>query len=113
MPVFIIAQPLAEAAVHDVVLYDVRSPKIWGIAPSPAQMGSGVEILDRFKTGFRLCLMIAVEAGDDFEEWRETLIGSGDADPQGGRNWQSRGTLRCEPPPEGCRAMILLWSLLG
>ncbi len=82
MPVFIIAQPLAEAAVHDVVLYDVEIPENLAHRALPGQMGSGVEILDRFKTGFRLCLMIAVEASNDFEEWRETLIGSGDAGPR-------------------------------
>jgi chorismate mutase len=80
MPVFIIAQPLAEAAVHDVVLYDVTIPKgedrlLRGLhAPR-------LEILDRFKTGPDLCLMIATEAGAGLDEWRETLIRSGAAEP--------------------------------
>jgi chorismate mutase len=82
MPVFIIAHPLAEAAVHDVVLYDVEIPDYGGRRTLPTHMESGLEILDRFKAGSTLCLMIAAEAGTGLDEWRETLIRSGAAEPR-------------------------------
>ncbi|MFZ0495856.1 MAG: hypothetical protein WAM10_09550, partial [Methylocella sp.] len=71
MPVFVIAQPLAEAAARDVVLYDVT------IAPgtsdfAPGFGARGLEILGRFKDGSGLSLMIATEAGLD--DLRETLV---------------------------------------
>ncbi|HUB64416.1 MAG TPA: chorismate mutase [Methylocella sp.] len=78
MPVFVIAQPLAEAAVRDVVLYDVTIPNgVESLAPSP-----GTHILSRFKSGSGLCLMIATEGGAAIEEWRETFVRSGAAEPQ-------------------------------
>jgi chorismate mutase len=81
MPVFIIAQPLAEAAVHDVVLYDVTIPNV-GDNLVPGTRAPQLEILDRFKTGAGLCLMIATKAGAGLDEWRETLIRSGAAEPR-------------------------------
>ena len=82
MPVFIIAQPLAEAAVRDVVLYDVEIPDNLGYRAHPGPLGSGVEILDHFKAESGLSLMIAAEAGNGLAEWRETLIRAGAAEPR-------------------------------
>lgn len=80
MPVFVIAQPLAEAAVHDVILYDVNIPD-GGDRAVPRMRGSHLEILDRVKAGSSLCLIIAAEGGTGLDEWRETLIRSGAAEP--------------------------------
>ncbi|HZM07521.1 MAG TPA: chorismate mutase [Methylocella sp.] len=82
MPVFIIAQPLAEAAVHDVVLYDVEIPDNLEYRAHPGPLGPGVEILNRFKAESGLRLMIAAEAGNGLAEWRETLIRAGAAEPR-------------------------------
>ena len=63
MPVFVLAQPLAEAAVRDVVLYDVTIPA-WRETISPPSLAPpGCEILGRSKAGSDLCLMIATEGG--------------------------------------------------
>jgi chorismate mutase len=80
MPVFIIAQPLAEAAVHDVVLYDVTLPDgeeslVFG-HPAPQ-----LEILGRCKAGSNLCLLIAAKAATTLDEWRGSLIRSGATQP--------------------------------
>src|SRR6202045_2165295 len=71
MPVFVIAQPLAEAAARDVVLYDVT---IVGAGDHFARsLGPrGLEILGQFNDGPGLSLMIATEAGLD--DLRETLV---------------------------------------
>jgi chorismate mutase len=80
MPVFVIAQPLAEATVRDVVLYDVTIPEGGeGLFPDPH--AARVEIVERFKTGAGLCLMIAAEAGAGIKEWQDALIRSGAAEP--------------------------------
>jgi len=79
-PVFIIAQPLAEAAVRDVVLYDVTIPN-GGDSLLPNPHAPQMEILDSFKTTAGLCLMIATDAGAGLDEWRETLTRSGAAEP--------------------------------
>ncbi len=76
MPVFVIAQPLAEAAARDVVLYDVT---IVGAGDhfALASGARGLEILGQFKDGSGLSLMIATEAGLD--DLRETLFRAGSA----------------------------------
>jgi chorismate mutase len=81
MPVYVIAQPLAEAAVRDVALYDVTIPH-GGEGLVADTRVPRLEILEHFKTGAGLCLMIATEAGAGLNEWREALIRSGAADPQ-------------------------------
>jgi chorismate mutase len=64
MPVFVIAQPLAEAAARDIVLYDVTIAN--GTSDFAPGFGSrGLEILGQFKDGSGLSLMIATEAGLD------------------------------------------------
>ncbi|HUZ90471.1 MAG TPA: chorismate mutase [Methylocella sp.] len=80
-PVFIIAQPLAEAAVRDVVLYDVTIPN-WRNSFVPGSHASRLDILDSFKTSAGLSLMIATDAGAGLDEWRETLSRSGAAEPR-------------------------------
>src|SRR3984893_19302326 len=71
MPVFVIAQPLAEAAARDVVLYDVAIGH--GASDFAPGLGArGLEILAQFKDGSGLSLMIATEAGLD--DLRQTLV---------------------------------------
>jgi chorismate mutase len=76
MPVFVIAQPLAEAAARDVVLYDVT---IVGAGDhfALASGARGLEILGQFKDGSGLSLMIATAAGLD--DLRENLVRAGSA----------------------------------
>ncbi len=75
IPVFVIAQPLAEAAARDVILYGVT------IAHGASDFGTReLEILDQFKDGSGLSLMIATEAGLD--NLRETLVRAGAAGPR-------------------------------
>jgi hypothetical protein len=76
MPVFVIAQPLAEAAARDVVLYDVA---IVGAGDHFALASGtrGLEILGQFKDGSGLSLMIATAAGLD--DLRENLVRAGSA----------------------------------
>ncbi|MGH6852571.1 MAG: chorismate mutase [Methylocella sp.] len=76
MPVFVIAQPLAEAAARDAVLYAV---KIAGAGDhfALASGARGLEILSKFKDGSGLSLMIATAAGLD--DLRETLVRAGAA----------------------------------
>lgn len=77
MPVFIIGQPLAEAAVRDVVLYDVTIPEgEVGFMPGPRPH---IEILDWSKQGSALFLMVAAEADAAFDEWRKMVTSSGAA----------------------------------
>ena len=76
MPVFVIAQPLAEAAARDVVLHDVTIVGAWDHF-ALASGARGLEILGQFKDGSGLSLMIATEAGLD--DLRETLVRAGSA----------------------------------
>ncbi|MGH6799886.1 MAG: chorismate mutase [Methylocella sp.] len=79
MPVFVIAQPLAEAAARDAVLYDVTITQ--GAGDLAPEFGAcGFEILGRFKDGSGLSLMVATEAGLD--DLRETLVRAGAAGPR-------------------------------
>ncbi|MGH6829886.1 MAG: chorismate mutase [Methylocella sp.] len=76
MPVFVIAQPLAEAAARDVVLYDVTIAR--GTSDFAPRFGArGLEILSQFKDGSGHSLMIATEAGLD--DLRESLVRAGAA----------------------------------
>jgi len=78
MPVFVIAQPLAEAAARDVVLYDVAIAH--GASDFAPGFGArGLAILGQFKDGFGLSLMIATQAGLD--DLRETLVRAGAVEP--------------------------------
>src|ERR1700730_9368203 len=78
MPVFVIAQPLAEAAARDVVLYDVTIAH--GASDLARSLGPrGLEILGPFKNGSGLSLMIATKAGLD--DLRENLV-RGAAEPR-------------------------------
>jgi chorismate mutase len=77
MPVFVIAQPLAEAAAREVVLYDVT---IAHGASEFAPGARGVEILGQFKDECGQSLMIATEAG--FDDLRETFVRAGAAGPR-------------------------------
>ncbi|HUI21673.1 MAG TPA: chorismate mutase [Methylocella sp.] len=81
MPVFIVAQPLAEAAVRDVILYDATIPIEAGGSLSGLHT-QRLEILGEVKSGAELCLMIAAEGGAGIEECREALIRSGAAEPR-------------------------------
>jgi len=79
MPVFVIAQPLAEAAARDVVLYDVAIAH--GASDFAPGFGArGLAILGQFKDGFGLSLMIATQAGLD--DLREILVRAGAAGPR-------------------------------
>ena len=102
MPVFVIAQPLAEAAVRDVVLYDVTfQGEGEGLGPSPCPHEA--EILSRAKTGSGLSLMLAAEAGAGFAKWREALDRSGAAGPKRERDRQPCGAFRCARHPKNGR----------
>jgi chorismate mutase len=75
MPVFVIAQPLAEAAARDVILYDVMISGADDFAP---RLGArGLEILGQFKDRSGLSLMIATEAGLD--DLHDTFVRAGAA----------------------------------
>ncbi len=79
MPVFVIAQPLAEAAARDVVLYDVTIAH--GASDLARSLGPrGLEILGQFKDGSGLSLMVATAGGLD--DLRETLVRAGAAEPR-------------------------------
>ena len=79
MPVFVVAQPLAEAAARDAVLYDVTIAQ--GERDfAPGFDARGPEILGQFRDGSGLSLMIATEAGLD--DLRETLVRAGAAGPR-------------------------------
>jgi chorismate mutase len=76
MPVLVIAQPLAEAAARDVVLYDVTIAH--GARDFAPRFGAqGLEILSQFNSGTGLSLIVATESGRD--DLRETLVRAGAA----------------------------------
>jgi hypothetical protein len=79
MPVFVIAQPLAEAAARDVVLYDVTIAD--GARDLARSLGPReLAILGQFKDGSGLSLMIATEAGLD--DLREIVLRAGAPGPR-------------------------------
>ncbi len=74
MPVFVIAQPLAEAAARDVVLYDVTIAH--GASDFAPRFGArGLELLGQFKDPSGHSLMIATEA--ELDDLREVLVHGG------------------------------------
>jgi chorismate mutase len=62
MPVYVIAKPLAEAAVRDVVLYSVTIAP-GGDDPIASLTGRGLEIVGEFEDSAGLSLMIAAQGG--------------------------------------------------
>ncbi|MGH6839413.1 MAG: chorismate mutase [Methylocella sp.] len=75
-PVFVIAQPLAEAAARDAILYDVTIAGAGDFA-SRLLSARGLEILGEFKDRSTLSLMIATEAGLD--DLHDILVRAGAA----------------------------------
>ncbi|HET6376501.1 MAG TPA: chorismate mutase [Methylocella sp.] len=75
MPVFVIAEPLAEAAVRDVVLYAVTAEGM-GSFPLDGE-GGGIECLARHEDSSGVCVMIA--ASCEAEELRQRLSRMGAA----------------------------------
>jgi chorismate mutase len=79
MPVFVIAQPLAEAAARDAVIYDVTIAQ--GARDLALSIGPrGPVILSQFKDESGLSLMVSAEGGVD--DLRETLVRAGAAGPR-------------------------------
>jgi chorismate mutase len=80
-PLFVIAQPLAEAAARDVVVYAAALER-W-LDDLPSSLGAlGAEILDNAADGFGLSLMIATVGGAGPELLREALIRAGAVEPR-------------------------------
>lgn len=79
MPVFIIAKPLAEAAVRDVVLYGVMTRGMSAGFVSRLNL-PGVEVIGQFKDEGGLSLMIAADGGA--EDLAKSLERAGAADPR-------------------------------
>ncbi len=80
-PLFVIAQPLAEAAARDVVVHAVALER-W-LDDLPARLDAlGAEILDNAADGFGLSLMIATSGEVAPERLRETLIRAGAVEPR-------------------------------
>ena len=79
MPVFVISQPLAEAAARDAVIYDVAIAR--GVADFAQWFGAREPvILAQFKDKSGLSLMVSAEDGVD--DLRETLVRAGAAGPR-------------------------------
>jgi chorismate mutase len=79
MPVFVISQPLAEAAARDAVIYDVAIAR--GVADFAQWFGAREPvILAQFKDESGLSLMVSAEGGVD--DLRETLVRAGAAGPR-------------------------------
>lgn len=80
MPLFVIAQPLAEAAVRDVVLYDVTCDG-WREAP-PSHLGSlDAEIVSAAPDGAKSSLLVAANGAVNAQQLRETLTKAGAIQP--------------------------------
>jgi chorismate mutase len=77
MPVFVIAKPLAEATVRDVVLYSVTVAGGGGWLEANAR---GLEILGQFKDGAGVSLLIATEGEAD--DLADMLKRAGVAEPR-------------------------------
>lgn len=79
MPVFVISQPLAEAAARDAVIYDVtiaHGARDLALSRGP----HGPLILSQFKDESGLSLMVSAEGGVD--DLREALFCAGAAGPR-------------------------------
>lgn len=80
MPLFVIAQPLAEAAAREVVLYAVAIER-WLDDPPSRFDALGAEILDQGADGAGLSLLVALTGGASAELLREALVGAGALEP--------------------------------
>jgi chorismate mutase len=79
MPVFVIAEPLAEAAVRDVVLYEVAIAD--GEGDFLLNFGArGLELLGQYKDEGGISLMIAAACGAD--DLRDALVSAGASEPR-------------------------------
>jgi hypothetical protein len=77
----VIAQPLAEAAVRDVVLYAVTLER-W-LDNLPSSLGAlGAEIVGNAADGFGLSLLVATNRGGGPEALRQALISAGATEPR-------------------------------
>jgi len=81
MPLFVIAQPLAEAAAREVVVYAVALERWLDNLPSSLD-ALGAEILDNAADGFGLSLMVATVGDAGPERLRETLVRAGAVEPR-------------------------------
>ncbi|WP_026607059.1 chorismate mutase [Methylocapsa acidiphila] len=80
-PLFVIAQPLAEAAARDVVVYSIALER-W-LDEGPTRLAAlGAEILDSAADGFGLSLMVAASGAVGPEQLREALIQAGAVEPR-------------------------------
>jgi chorismate mutase len=75
MPVFVIAEPLAEAAVREVILYAVTAEGMGSLSFDGE--GGGIECLARHEEASGVCVMIA--ASCEAEELRQRLARAGAA----------------------------------
>jgi len=81
MPLFVIAQPLAEAAVRDVVLYAVTLER-WRDNLRSSLEALGAEILGNAADGFGLSLMVATAGDAGPEVLRQALVSAGAPEPR-------------------------------
>jgi chorismate mutase len=82
MPLFVVAQPLAEAAARDIMLYDVELHG-WSTAPRSHFEAIGADIVGAAAAGANLSLLVAVADGAvDARQLREALIAAGADEPQ-------------------------------
>ncbi len=81
MPLFVIAQPLAEAAVRDVVLYDAAFDG-WAGAPPVLAGAIDAEIIAAAVDGAKTSLLVAVSGAVSPHELREILIRAGAVEPR-------------------------------
>ncbi len=82
MPLFVVAQPLAEAAARDIVLYDVELDG-WRKAPPSHIEAIAADIVGAAADGENLSLLIAAADGAvDARQLREALIAAGADEPQ-------------------------------
>jgi chorismate mutase len=76
MPLFVIAQPLAEAAAREVVVYAIALERWRDHLPS-SLAALGAEILGNAADGYGLSLMVATPGHVTPQELREALINTG------------------------------------
>ncbi len=84
MPLFVIAQPLAEAAVRDVLLYDVRVDR-WRSAPPSDLSAIGAELIASVADGAQqshCSLLVAVEGPLNESNLQERLEAAGAIEPK-------------------------------
>ncbi|MEJ0095626.1 MAG: chorismate mutase [Methylocella sp.] len=113
MPLFVIAQPLAEAAVRDVVLYAATFGQIAGDPPFSRHTlsfdGIAAEIIDSAKDDLGLSLLIATTGEASLEALREALIRAGAPEPHiaeigsHAARFDASEALRQQTPPEAAQ----------